>query len=215
MPSVKILSPAMATTLEELGEGEEREGGTRAGHKRKKCVCTEERTAPQTTQVQGGHVPLKSSNISPLDLDLCSPRTAGRTTEDVNPSFCSPLISTRAEWRLSLLFAHESPHLKRTWFPTLSWLECALKGGFFWPKKIPSLFVFFFFFFIPVSWENLPELIHGSQCMNFQSGISRIFQCGSSFVNLASVASVVGKGNVNRKWSLGQWGLPCLFQRKS
>ncbi len=161
-------------------------------------------------------MPLKSSNISPLDLDLRSPRNAGRTTEDVNPSFCSPLISTRAEWRLCLLFAHESPHFKkRTWFPTLSWLECALKGGFRWPKRSLVCSCFFFFFFIPVSWENLPELIHGSQCMNFQSGISRIFQCGSSFVNLASVASVVGNGNVNRKWSLGQRGLSCLFQRKS
>lgn len=72
-----------------------------------------------------------------------------------------------------------------------------------------------FFPFIPLSWENLPELIHPSQRMNFQSGISRIFQCGSSFVNLASVAYVAGKGNVNRIWSLGQCGLPHLFQRKS
>lgn len=71
-----------------------------------------------------------------------------------------------------------------------------------------------FFLFIPLSWENLPELIHPSQRMNFQSGISRIFQCGSSFVNLASVAYVAGKGNVNRIWSLGQCGLPHLFQRK-
>lgn len=137
MPSVKILSPAMATTLEELGEGEEREGGTRAGHKRKKCVCTEERTAPQTTQVQGGHVPLKSSNISPLDLDLCSPRTAGRTTEDVNPSFCSPLISTRAEWRLSLLFAHESPHLKKDMISDTVMARVCLEGWLLLTKKDP------------------------------------------------------------------------------
>lgn len=49
--------------------------------------------------------------------------------------------------------------------------------------------------------------------MNFQSGISRIFQCGSSFVNLASVACVVGKGNVNRIWSLGQ-GIASLISKK-
>lgn len=49
--------------------------------------------------------------------------------------------------------------------------------------------------------------------MNFQSGISRIFQCGSSFVNLASVACVVGKENVNRIWSLGQ-GIASLISKK-
>lgn len=71
----------------------------------------------------------------------------------------------------------------------------------------------FFFSFTPLSWENLPELIHRSQHMNFQSGISRIFQCGSSFVNLASVACVVGKENVNRIWSLGQ-GIASLISKK-
>lgn len=50
--------------------------------------------------------------------------------------------------------------------------------------------------------------------MNFQSGISRIFQCGSSFVNLASVASVVGKGNVNRIWSLGQGDCLAYFKER-
>lgn len=70
-----------------------------------------------------------------------------------------------------------------------------------------------FFFFTPLSWENLPELIHRSQHMNFQSGISRIFQCGSSFVNLASIACVVGIVNVNRIWSLGQ-GIASLISKK-
>lgn len=107
MPSVKILSPAMATTLEELEE----EVGYASGTKKKRCVRTEERTASQPTQVQGGHVPPKSSNISPLDLNLCSPHTVGRTTEDVNPSFCSPLIR-REQNGDSLFFVHESPHLK-------------------------------------------------------------------------------------------------------
>lgn len=69
------------------------------------------------------------------------------------------------------------------------------------------------FFFTPLSWENLPELIHRSQHMNFQSGISRIFQCGSSFVNLASIACVVGIVNVNRIWSLGQ-GIASLISKK-
>lgn len=81
----------------------------------------------------------------------------------------------------------------------------------FFTKKEPSFVAFFFF--TPLSWENLPELIHRSQHMNFQSGISRIFQCGSSFVNLASIACVVGIVNVNRIWSLGQ-GIASLISKK-
>ncbi|CAM4527135.1 unnamed protein product [Leuciscus chuanchicus] len=128
MPSVKILSPAMATALEELGENKER-GGERAGHKKKRCVRTEERTASQTTQVQGGHVPPKSSNIFTLDLDLCSPHIVGRTTEDVNPSFCSPWIQ-REQNGDSLFFLHESPHLKNghDFRHSLSTTACCLFG---------------------------------------------------------------------------------------
>lgn len=95
----------------------------------------------------------------------------------------------------------------RTW----ALLACHWRSPLYNQKG--SQFCCIFFSFTPLSWENLPELIHRSQHMNFQSGISRIFQCGSSFVNLASVACVVGKGNVNRIWSLGQ-GIALLISKK-
>lgn len=116
--------------------------------------------------------------------------------------------------------AHQGLELWTAAFDKQTWALLALPLTltllfFFTPKRSPVLlpFFFFFFFFTPLSWENLPELIHRSQHMNFQSGISRIFQCGSSFVNLASIACVVGTVNVNRIWSLGQ-GIASLISKK-
>lgn len=109
-----------------------------------------ERNASQTTQVQGRHVSPKSSNISPLDLDLCNPHTAGRTTEDVNPSFCSPLI-----WREqngdSLFFLHMKA---RTWKmdmisdTVMAWV--CLEGWLPLTKKavVCSFFCFIIFLFL-------------------------------------------------------------------
>lgn len=124
---------------------------------------------------------------------------------------------------LSLIFSsffflvHESKHLKHR-HAVWHWRSLCVPrrvASFYQKRSLVFHVEMLFFPFIPLSWEDLPELIHPSQCMNFQSGISRIFQCGSSFVNLASVAYVAGKGNVNRIWSLGQCGLPHLFQRKT
>lgn len=123
-----------------------------------------------------------------------------------------------AEWSVFLFFlVHERKHLKHR-HAVWHWRSLCVPrrvASFYQKRSLVFHVEMLFFPFIPLSWENLPELIHPSQRMNFQSGISRIFQCGSSFVNLASVAYVAGKGNVNRIWSLGQCGLPHLFQRKT
>lgn len=103
--------------------------------------------------------------------------------------------------------------MKDSWQADKSFAFLPLTLSPLFNQKGSQFCCFFFSFFTPLSWENLPELIHRSQHMNFQSGISRIFQCGSSFVNLASIACVVGKGNVNRIWSLGQ-GIASLISKK-
>lgn len=137
-------------------------------------------------------------------INLWSKQLTTTTSDDNN--ITSP-IRVRREDPL-LPWAWKEALDKQTW----ALLVCHWHWVHFLTKTHPS-FVAFFFFFTPLSWENLPELIHRSQHMNFQSGISRIFQCGSSFVNLASVACVVGKGNVNRIWSLGQ-GIASLISKK-
>lgn len=108
---------------------------------------------------------------------------------------------------------HRGLELWKAAFDKQTWALLACHWHWLLFHQKGAQFCCLFFFFTPLSWENLPELIHRSQHMNFQSGISRIFQCGSSFVNLASIACVVGIVNVNRIWSLGQ-GIASLISKK-